>query len=232
VPSFSARFFLQEENEMKIRLETPGDYSAVESLTREAFWNVYKPGCSEHYILHAFRERPEFIKELDFVLEDNDVMGNGAKSASLLIVAHVMFARAQLTRSDGIQIPVCTFGPISVRPDMQRKGYGRTLLAYALEKASQLGYGAACITGNIVFYGTCGFVTASSRSVAYAADAESDAPYFLLKELSSGFLNKRLAGKSASFREPDGYFVCDDDVEAFDRQFPPKEKLKLPGQLF
>jgi predicted N-acetyltransferase YhbS len=217
---------------MKIRLETPGDYSAVESLTREAFWNVYKPGCSEHYILHAFRERPEFIKELDFVLEDTDVISNGKKSESLHIVAHVMFARSQLIRSGGIQIPVCTFGPISVRPDMQRKGYGRRLLAYALEKASQLRYGAVCITGNIAFYGTCGFVTASSMNVKYAEDPDSDAPYFLLKELRSGFLNEKLAGKSASFKEPDGYFVSDDDVEAFDRQFPPKQKLRLPGQLF
>jgi putative acetyltransferase len=216
---------------MKIRLETPGDYSAVENLTREAFWNVYRPGCTEHYILHAFRERPEFIKALDFVLED-DVPDSGAKSVSLLIVAQVMFAESRLTRSDGVQIPVCTFGPISVRPDMQRKGYGRTLVTYALEKAAQLGYGAVCITGNSAFYGTCGFVTASSRNVKYAEDPDSDAPYFLLKELRSGFLNEKLAGMSASFKDPDGYCVNDDDVEAFDRQFPQKQKLRLPGQLF
>src|SRR5574344_1737889 len=99
---------------MKIRLEIPGDYSAVENLTREAFWNIYKPGCSEHYVLHAFRKRPEFIKELDFVLED-DINGKTA------IVAHVMFAESLLIRSDGIQIPICIFGPISVTPLLQRK---------------------------------------------------------------------------------------------------------------
>jgi len=210
---------------MKIRLEIPGDYSAVENLTREAFWNVYKPGCSEHYVLHAFRKRPEFIKELDFVLED-DINGKMA------IVAHVMFAESILIRSDGIQIPICTFGPISVTPLLQRKGYGRTLLTYALEKAAQLGYGAVCITGNIAFYGICGFVTASSRNVKYAEDPDSDTPYFLLKELRPGFLNEKLAGMSASFKEPDGYFVSDDDVETFDSQFPPKQKFTLPGQLF
>ena len=30
-----------------IRLETKEDYRAVENLTRESFWNVYRPGCME-----------------------------------------------------------------------------------------------------------------------------------------------------------------------------------------
>ena len=210
---------------MNMRLETEGDYFAVESLTREAFWNVYKPGCSEHYVLHAFRRDPDFIRELDFVLEDE--VGGSAR-----IVAHVMFARARLIRADGAVIPICTFGPISVDPALQRRGYGKALLARALEKAAGLGYGAVCMTGDIGFYGTCGFVVASSRNVRYAEDPEGEAPYFLLKELKPDFLKDRLAGMSATFKEPAGYFAKDEDVERFDAQFPPKQKLKLPGQLF
>lgn len=36
------------ENKITIRPETGDDYRAVENLTREAFWNVYRPGCLEH----------------------------------------------------------------------------------------------------------------------------------------------------------------------------------------
>ena len=210
---------------MNIRLEKKCDYSVVENLTREAFWNVYKPGCSEHFVLHKFRDDPDFISELDLILED-EINGN------VQIVAHVMFADAELNRSDGTKIPICTFGPISVDPEFQRKGYGKKLLVYALESADKMGYGAVCIAGNIDFYGTCGFVIASSQNVRYAEDPESEAPYFLVKELKRDFLKKELSGMAATFKEPSGYFVNENDVELFDRHFPVKQKLKLPGQLF
>lgn len=210
---------------MNIRLETENDFFVVESLTREAFWNIYKPGCSEHYVLHAFHDDPDFIRELDFVLEDKI---NGITQ----IVAHVMFAKAKLIRQDGIEIQICTFGPISVDPKLQRKGYGKKLLFNTLEKAAEIGYGAVCMTGNIDFYGTCGFIAASSKDVRYKEDPESDAPYFLLKELKPNFLKNRLSGMTATFKEPAGYFVNENDVEQFDKHFPIKQRLKLPGQLF
>jgi predicted N-acetyltransferase YhbS len=69
-----------KENKMDdiiIRLETKDDYRAVEELTREAFWNVYKPGADEHYFVHTMRERPDFIPELAFVLEKGgEIIGN------------------------------------------------------------------------------------------------------------------------------------------------------------
>lgn len=210
---------------MNIRLETENDFFVVENLTREAFWNIYKPGCSEHYVLHEFRDNPDFIRELDLVLEDE-------LNGKTQIIAHVMFATAKLIRQDGIVIQICTFGPISVDPKLQRKGYGKKLLLTALEKAEKMGYGAVCITGNIDVYGTCGFVIASSKNIRYAEDPESDVPYFLLKELKPNFLEDWLSGMIATFKEPSGYFVNENDVEEFDKHFPIKQKLKLPGQLF
>ncbi|PZW68277.1 hypothetical protein C8E88_101819, partial [Fibrobacter sp. UWR1] len=56
-------------SEYTIRQEQPADFSAVENLTREAFWNVYRPGCLEHYVLHCYRSNPGFIPELSLVLE-------------------------------------------------------------------------------------------------------------------------------------------------------------------
>lgn len=205
------------KNDYIIRRETSDDYKAVENLTREAFWNVYRPGCTEHFVLHQFRERPEFVKELDYVLE---IGGR--------IIGHIMFVRAEIETDDGRALPVMTFGTISIHPDFQRKGYGKILLDFALQKAAEMGVGAVCMEGNINFYGKCGFDVASKSGIHYYAEPRDEVvPYFLLKQLKPGYLD----GVTGVYKTPDGYFIDDDEAEAFDRQFPPKQKLKLPGQL-
>ena len=200
-----------------IRKEAPADYRTVENLTREAFWNVYRPGCTEHYVLHQFRSRPEFVKELDYVME-----------ADGQLIGHIMFARAEIRADDGRVLPVMTFGPISIRPDVQRRGYGRLLLDFALEKAAEMDAGAICIEGNIGFYGKSGFDIASKSGIHYYAEPREEVvPYFLLKQLKPGFL----AGVTGVYKPPAGYFIEESEAEEVDKLFPPKQKLKLPGQL-
>lgn len=59
-----------------IRLEQPEDYRTVEELAREAFWNVYRPGCLEHYVINQLRSDEDFVKELDLVIEkDGEIIG-------------------------------------------------------------------------------------------------------------------------------------------------------------
>lgn len=204
-------------NKIIIRNETPADYAAVEHLTREAFWNVYRPGCMEHYVLHVLRNDPAFVPELDLVMEQDGQ-----------IIGHVMYMRAAITANDGREIPIMTFGPISIRPDLQRRGLGKHLLETSMEKAMALGAGALCIEGNLDFYGKSGFVVAGTRGIRYHGEPDQEiVPYFLLKELKPGFLN----GVTGVYHTPQGYFVDEAAVEAFDRDFPPKQKLKLPGQL-
>lgn len=198
-----------------IRLEKPADYSIVENLTREAFWNVYRPGCLEHYVLHCFRDKEDFVPELDFVMEiDGEIIG------------HIMYVRSEIHADDGRIIPIMTFGPISIAPAYKRKGYGTILLRYSMAKAKEMGAGALAITGNINFYGKSGFSIAKTVGVRYADDPGAD--YFLIAELEPGFLN----GISGIYRDPEGYFVDEKEADAFDALFPPKDKLKLPGQLF
>ncbi len=201
-----------------IRRETPADHAAVEQLTREAFWNVYRPGCMEHYVVHVLRSDPAFVPELDLVMErDGQLIG------------HVMYMRAAITADGGREIPVMTFGPISIHPDLQRQGLGKYLLDYSMERAEALGAGALCIEGNLDFYGKSGFVVAGTRGIRYHGEPDQElVPYFLLKELRPGFLN----GVTGVYHTPKGYYVDETAAEAFDRHFPPKEKLKLPGQLF
>jgi len=215
-------------SEYTIRQEQPADFSAVENLTREAFWNVYRPGCLEHYVLHCYRSNPGFIPELSLVLEGPGDCGTAAGvEPRREILAHVMFAWSEILVDTGEHLRMMTFGPISVRPDMQRKGLGKMLLDYALERARQMGAGCIAMCGNIQFYGKCGFVTATSKGIRYADDPDGDAPYFLIKELTPGFLD----GIRGSYRDPEAYFVNEADADEFDKQFPPKEKKVLPGQL-
>lgn len=208
---------MKEEN-IIIRRETPADYAAVENLTREAFWNVYRPGCLEHYVVHVLRSDPAFVPELDLVMErDGQLIG------------HIMYMNAKIVADDGRDIPMMTFGPISIRPDLQRKGLGKQLLDYSMERARELGAGALCIEGNIDFYGKSGFVVAGTRGIRYHGEPEQESvPYVLLKELRPGFLD----GITGVYHTPQGYYVDEAAAEEFDKSFPPKEKLKLPGQLF
>ncbi len=205
------------KNDYTIRQETPDDYYEVEDLTREAFWNVYRPGCLEHYVLHCYRGREDFVPELDLVMEREG-----------RIIGHVMYVHANIRADDGREIPIMTFGPISIAPEYKRMGYGKALLDFSMEKAKDLGAGALCMEGNIDFYGKSGFVVASTRGIHYFAEPrDEEVPYFLLKELTEGFLD----GITGVYHTPEGYFVNDLEAEKFDIYFSPKEKMKLPGQL-
>ncbi|EGW40129.1 GNAT family N-acetyltransferase [Desulfosporosinus sp. OT] len=118
-----------------------------------------------------------------------------------------------------------TFGPISIKPKYKRKGYGKALLDYSLDKAKALGVGAICIEGNIDFYGKSGFVVASTKGIHYYAEPrDSEVLYCLLKELKDGFLE----GITGTYHTPQGYFVDENEVEKFDSHFPAKEKRSFP----
>lgn len=201
-----------------IRPELESDYRNVENLIRESFWNVYRPGCSEHYVIHVLRSDPAFVKELDLVMEKDGVL-----------IGQNMFMKTVINADSGSDVDVLTMGPICITPDLKRKGYGKYLLDFCLEKATALGYGAVLFEGNIGFYGNCGFTYASKFGIRYHDLPEgADSSFFLCRELIPGYLK----GITGVYQTPKGYYVDDSDVEAFDKAFPPKMKLKLPGQLF
>ena len=140
-----------------------------------------------------------------------------------------MFMRAVIKADDGREIPIMTMGPICICPELKRKGYGKILLDYSLEKARELGCGAVCFEGNIDFYGKSGFTFASEYGIRYHGLPEGeDASFFLCKELIEGYLD----GITGEYGTPQGYFVDEEAAEIFDYNFPYKEKRKLPGQLF
>ncbi len=206
------------KNDYIIRRESEKDYGEVENLIRESFWNVYRPGANEHYVIHCLRNDPAFIKELDFVMEQNG-----------RLIGQNIFVKTVIEADDGRTIDVLTMGPICIAPDLKRKGYGKILLDYSLKQAKNMGFGAVLFEGNIDFYGKSGFSYARNFGIRYHDLSEgADDSFFLCKELKESYLD----GVTGVYQTPEGYYVDDSEVEEFDKAFPHKEKLKLPGQIF
>ena len=163
------------------------------------------PRCLEHYVVHVLRNDPAFVPQLDLVMEQEGEL-----------IGHVMYMHAAITADDSREIPIMTFGPISIRPDLQRQGLGKYLLDYSMEKAKELGAGVLCIEGNLDFYGQSGFVLAGTRGIRYHGEPEQElVPYFLLKELRPGFLD----GVTGVYHTPQGYYVDEAAAEVFDQAF-------------
>ena len=206
------------KNDYLIRLEKIEERREVENLVRESFWNVYRPGCLEHYVLHCLRDDPAFVPELDFVMEKEG-----------RLIGQNIFMRAAIKADDGRDIPIMTMGPICISPKLKRHGYGKILLDFSLKKAAELGCGALCFEGNIDFYRKSGFDYAERFGIRYHGLPEGeDASFFLCRELIPGYLD----GITGEYATPKGYFVDEAEAEDFDKAFPHKEKLVLPGQIF
>ena len=152
----------QTHKEITIRPERAEERTAVENLVREAFWNVYRPGCLEHYVLHQLRQDPAFVLELNLVME-----------LEVQLIGQVMYMRSAVTLEDGTKLPVMTFGPIGIAPEYKRQGYGLMLLKHSVELARKMGAGALCTEGNIDIYGKAGFETEKSEGIRYAENPEA-----------------------------------------------------------
>ena len=206
------------KNNIVFRLERKEEYRQVEALVRESFWNVYRPGCVEHYLLHLLRGHGDFVPELDIVMvEDGKIIGQN------------VFVKTVIRADDGRSIPIMTMGPVCVANELKRQGYGKMLLDYSLAKAAEAGCGALCFEGNIDFYGKSGFSFAENFGIRYHGLPEgADASFFLCRELIDGYLD----GVTGEYATPDAYLIDETEAEDFDKSFPYKEKLKLPGQIF
>nr|CCC17409.1 acetyltransferase [Lactiplantibacillus pentosus IG1] len=196
-----------------IRQEQPKDYQQVELLTRQAFWNLYEPGCSEHYLVHVMRSHPDFIAALDLVMTiDDQIMGN------------IMYTKAWLVAASGDIKPILTFGPVSIAPEYQRQGFGKQLLNHSFKTARQLGYDTIVIFGMPSNYVARGFVSAKRHQIA-TADGRFPAA-MLVKELVPGCL------KDQSWTYHDSPVMAIDaaEVEVYDQQFEPWAKRWQPSQ--
>ena len=193
--------------DLSIRSETGDDYREVEELTREAFWNLYVPGCDEHYLVHILRKHPDFIPELDFVATFEDK-----------IVGNIMYARSFIVDESNNRIETVTFGPISVLPAFQRQGVGTALIRHSAKLALESGYKVIIIQGHPHNYCKHGFKSSKDYNIS---DAEGKFPYSLLVlELEKGFLEEH----SWKYHSSDVYDIDSQAADEYDKLFEVKKK--------
>lgn len=202
---------------MIIRLEEEKDYFETENLTREAFWNVYREGCFEHLIIHNLRKDKSFVKELDYCIEiDNK------------IIANIVYAKGKLKLENGNIREILIFGPVSVLPKYQKKGYGEKLINYTIEKAKELGFDAIVIMGNPNYYKKFGFESCSKYKIYYEGiDKKEETPFFMIKILN----DNNIENLKGIYSDPDCYKADEKELEEFDKKFPFKIKEKTEGQI-
>ena len=199
-----------------IRNETPADYRAVETLTRESFWNVYKPGADEHYYVHMMRSHPDFIPELAFVAEkDGEIIGN------------IMYTKAWLEDENGARKEILSFGPLCVHPAYQRQKVGKLLIEHSFDAARKMGYDVNINFGNPGNYVSRGFVSCKKKNVSFVVPGNYPTA-LLVAELVPGVLE----GRKWMYVASTAADCCEDTaaVAAFDATFPPKEKAWAPSQ--
>jgi putative acetyltransferase len=196
-----------------IRNEREEDYRDVEQLVREAFWNVYVPGCNEHYMLHNLRESSDFIPELDFVAEKEGQ-----------IVGQIVYSRGIIKGKGAEDKEVITFGPISVLPALQRKGIGSALITHTVNLAREMGYPAICIYGDPRYYSRFGFRCAEKYEIKTAEDKFAVSLQVLV--LRQGALNN----VSGRFIESADFAVDEAGFAQYEATFPFKEKKETDSQ--
>lgn len=193
---------------VEFRLEKPADYRETESVTREAFWNLYSPGCCEHYLLHIMRGHPAFVPELDVVAEcDGTIVGN------------VVYVKGMIKGDNGEEYEVLSLGPISVLPEYQRMGIGRRLIEYSRNMARDMGFRAILLCGDPEYYSRQGFVPAETLGIRTAGNMYAAA--LQVCELYEG----ALADAKGRYYEDEVYAVDEDATAEYDRQFPAREMV-------
>lgn len=198
---------------LNIRNERESDYKIVEDITRKAFYNVYVPGCMEHYLVHIMREHEDFIPELDFVIEvDGQIVGN------------IMYTKSKLTDEGGTEKEIVTFGPVSILPKYQRKGYGKMLIEHSLKRAAELGYEAVVIMGSPANYVGSGFQCCRKYNIC--VEKEKYPAAMLVKELKPGALD----GKLWFYSDSPVMNVDEREAQAFDDGLEKMEKKWMPSQ--
>ena len=201
------------DDRVLIRNERPEDYQCVEALTRSAFYNLYIPGCVEHYLVHIMRQHRDFVPELDFVLErDGQVIGN------------IMYTKARLVDEAGTEKEILTFGPVCIHPEYQRLGYGKRLMEYSFQQAVALGYDVIVIFGNPGNYVSRGFKSCKKYNICLEGDMFPAA--MMVKELKPGVLD----GRKWLYRESPIMAISEEEAMRYDDSFEKIEKRHQPSQ--
>ena len=192
---------------LKIKKTDKNTYYQTEFITREAFWNVYEPGCSEHLILHQLRKSKSYISELDLVaLCESEIVG------------HIISTRAYVVDSHNGKHEILCVGPLAILPNFQNKGIGSLLINESIKTAAKLGFDGMILFGNPSFYHRFGFVNAQKYQIT-TKDFQNFEPFMALE-----LFENSLGNVNGCFYEDESFSVDEKELEMFEKQFPYKEK--------
>ncbi len=198
---------------IQIRNEEEKDYKRVEEITRKAFWNLYIPGCNEHYLVHVMRSHKDFLPKLDLVIEaDHQIIGN------------IMYTKAKLVDEYGEEKEILTFGPVCIMPEYQRMGYGKMLMEHSFEQAAALGYDVIVIFGNPNNYVSRGFKSCKKYNVCLENGTYPSA--MMVKELNP----EALDGRKWVYYDSPVMKIDEQEAERFDEGLERREKKYQPSQ--
>ena len=201
---------------MIIRLEKPKDYLEVEKMVRNSFWNIYRPGAYEHFIVHNLRKSESFIPNLSYVIEDDGK-----------IIGSIHYSTGKIDYENDV-VDAVILGPLAVDENYQNQGLGSRLIEYTLDLAESEKIPFILIVGDENYYGRFGFESSSKHNIYLeGTDTDEENPFFMIKIFDESIIPK----ESGIFHNPDAFNVNQDDVDEFDRKFEYKEKLVLKGQL-
>jgi putative acetyltransferase len=204
---------VMDKKNIKIRNEKRSDYRIVEELIREAFWNLYVPGCSEHFVMHNLRNSSDFIPGLDLIAENEGQ-----------VVGQIAYTRGVIKHEQDAEKQVICFGPVSVLPAFQKQGIGSALIIHSINIARTMGYTVICIYGDPRYYCRFGFRCGEKYEIK-TADSKF-AVALLVLELKQGALDNR----PGRFIESAAFEVNTKDFAEFDATFPFKEKIETESQ--
>jgi len=186
----------------------------TENLTREAFWNLFKPGCDEHLVLHNIRKSENYTEDLDLVAFFNQQ-----------IIGHIISTKAKVIDSMNLEHEILCVGPISVLPEFQNKGIGSKLIEYSISLARKLEFVGMILFGNPDYYHRFGFINAKEFEIT-TKDFQNFEPFMALQLKENGL--ERVKGK---FYEDTAYMIDQSELIEFEKKFPEKEKKKTETQF-
>jgi predicted N-acetyltransferase YhbS len=192
-----------------IRKTDEKDYFQTESLTREAFWNLYQSGCDEHLVLNQLRVSQSYIPQLDLIaLSEGEIVG------------HIISSSAKVMDEQEIEHQVLCLGPVSVFPELQNKGIGSELIRYSIGVAQNMGFNGIILFGNPDYYHRFGFRNAKEYGIT-TKDLQNFEPFTALELQKDGLNNVQ-----GRFFEDEAFSVKEEHLTEFEKKFPFKEKGK------
>ncbi|MBR0271724.1 MAG: N-acetyltransferase [Methanobrevibacter sp.] len=202
---------------MNIRLENENDYLEVEKLVRNSFWNVYRPGAYEHYIVHNLRKDRSFMAKFAYVIEKDEK-----------IIGHINYSKGKISYENGELTDAVVLGPLSIDRNHQNKGYGTKLVNYTLNLIEKEDIPFVFVIGDENYYSRFGFESASKYNLFLkGCDINDECPFFMIRI----FDPDKITYKRGIFSNPEVFDVNQEDVDEFDEQFEFKRKIVHENQL-